>query len=76
MAKFVKEHASNNAKYDHFIYENCSSFKIKKPFGQKMRIISRRGIISPDVKVWQKYEKTHRNISLCGKYRTRKTRKA
>lgn len=76
MTKFVKDHASNNAKYDHFIYENCSSFKIKKPFGQKMRIISRRGIRSPDIKVWQKYEKTHRNISLCGKYRTRKTQKA
>jgi hypothetical protein len=75
MSKFVKEHASNNAKYDHFLYENCSSFKIKKPFGEKMKIVTKRGIKSPDIKLWQKYEKTHRNISLCGKYRTRKTRK-
>lgn len=74
MAKFVKEHASNKPKYDHFLYENCSSFKIKKPFGEKMRIVTKRGIKPPDIKVWQKYEKTHRNISLCGKYRTRKTR--
>jgi hypothetical protein len=75
MAKFVKEHASNKPKYDHFIYENCSSFKIQNPFGQKMKIVTRRGIKPPNIKVWQKYEKTHRNISLCGKYKTRKTRK-
>lgn len=76
MSKFVKEHAINKPKYNYFNNENCSSFKIKKPFGQKMRIVSRPGIKLPNKKEWQKYEKTHRNVSLCGKYRTRKTRKA
>jgi hypothetical protein len=73
MNKFWREHRSNTATVFDFKAQNCSSFTIAHPFGEKMDILPINGItlssVHDDINVLQEFEEANKHLSLCGKYK-------
>ena len=74
MNTFWREHRSNTATVFDFKAQNCSSFTIAHPFGEKMDILPIDGItlssVNYDIDVLKRFEEANSNLSLCGKYKT------
>jgi hypothetical protein len=73
MNKFMRDHRSNDTANFNFRAESCSSFKIARPFGEKMVITPTHGItlthIHNDIGSLQRFEDVNKELSLCGKYK-------
>ena len=73
MNKFMREHRSNDTANFNFKAQNCSSFKIARPFGEKMGIDPSNGItlsnVHDDIGLLQSFEEENKALSLCGKYK-------
>ena len=73
MNKFMREHRSNDTANFNFKAQNCSSFKIARPFGEKMGIDPSNGItlsnVHDDIGLLQSFEEENKELSLCGKYK-------
>jgi hypothetical protein len=80
MNKFITEHRPNNTDFFDFKAQNCSSFKIAHPFGEKMVIDPRNGItlsnVHDDIDVLKSFEEANSNLSLCGKYKSERSQQA
>jgi hypothetical protein len=80
MNKFWREHRSNTATVFDFKAQNCSSFKIARPFGEKMGILPINGItlssVHDDINVLQDFEQANKSLSLCGKYKLERLQQA
>ena len=62
------------------LYKSCSSFTILHPFGEKMVITPKPGIILThihnDIGLLQRFEERNNHLSLCGKYKPERGQQA